>query len=308
MINRDSKENKYQIINEQDSSFLFEESLDLSKMKLDIEELPNTIVDPIPRSLSDIPKTITSIKELDDLKTMLGWFHSQGYHFLFRGHADKSFRLLSTIVRNKVRDYSQEKEILESFKSISKSFGYDKYYMDSFDENLFYLGIGRHLGLFSRLIDWTAEIYDALSFLMDDMFVDKDGELFILAFQKDEAEFENRDPFLIDDNKAHVLQEHYFLPDETDFPLGIYRRFRQHGFFTAQSEELLNIPLEKLAEQSGFRLFKVAIPKETKAFLKDCNELVSLDWLYVDNNELILKEIEKLNAEFDSIHTIIPTT
>lgn len=301
MINRDSKENKYQIINEQDSSFLFEESLDLSKMKLDIEELPNTIVDPIPRSLSDIPKTITSIKELDDLKTMLGWFHSQGYHFLFRGHADKSFRLLSTIVRNKVRDYSQEKEILESFKSISKSFGYDKYYMDSFDENLFYLGIGRHLGLFSRLIDWTAEIYDALSFLMDDMFVDKDGELFILAFQKDEAEFENRDPFLINDNRIHILQEHYYCPDETDFPLGIYRRFRQHGFFTVQAENLLNVPLDELEEQTGISLVKVSIPKEIKALIKGCDNLVSLDWLYVDKDEPVLKEIDILNGKFKKV-------
>lgn len=298
MANKNSKVDSDQMNSGQDPNDLFGESVDLSKMKLDIEELPNTIADFIPRSLSDTPKTITSIKELDDLITMIGWFRSQGYHFLFRGHADKSFRLLPTIVRNKVRDYSQEKEIFESFKSISKSFGYDKYYMNSFDENLFYLGIGRHLGLFSRLIDWTAGIYEALSFLMDAKNMDKDGELFILAFQKDEVELENRDPFLIEDNKIHVLQEHYFLPDETDFPLGIYRRFRQHGFFTVQTEELLNIPLEKLAEQSGFKLFKVAIPKETKAFLKNCNELVSLDWLYVNNDEPIIKEIEKLNDRF----------
>jgi hypothetical protein len=133
---------------------------------------------------------------------------------------------------------------------------------------------------------------------MDDMFMDKDGELFILAFQKDEVELENCDPFLIDDNKVHVLQENYFLPDETDFPLGIYRRFRQHGFFTVQAEEMLDIPLEKLTEQSGFKLFKVAIPKEAKAFLKGCKELISLDWLYVNNDEPIIKEIERLNDRF----------
>lgn len=40
MINRDSKVNKTRIICEQDPKNLFEDSLDLSKLKLDIEELP----------------------------------------------------------------------------------------------------------------------------------------------------------------------------------------------------------------------------------------------------------------------------
>lgn len=288
-----------QIDDEPISDNLFEEGENPSLMDLDIESQSIIKENCIPRSLSDIPKTITSIKGLDDLETMIGLFRSQGYKFLFRGHADKSFSLLPTIVRNKVQKYSQEKEILESFKSICKSFGYNEYRMKSFDENLFYLGIGRHLGLFSRLLDWTAGFFDALSFLMDESFQNKDGELWILAFKDDQLHLENRDPFLIDDNKVHILQEHYYLPNENSLPLGIYRRFRQHGFFTVQSEGLLNIPLSDFAEKSGFSLINVSIPKETKALLQDCDRLISLDWLYVDNEEPILKEIHKLNAMFN---------
>lgn len=291
-------EKREQIDDELVSGSLFEENEKPSLMDLDIESQSIIKEKDIPRSLSDIPETITSVESLDDLKTMLGLLHLQGYGFLFRGHASKSFELSPTIVRNKVRDFNQEKVILESFKSICKSFGYDEYRMKSFDENLFYLGIGRHLGLFSRLLDWTAGFFDALSFLMDESFQNKDGELWILAFKDDQLHLENRDPFLIDDNKVHILQEHYYLPNENSLPLGIYRRFRQHGFFTVQSEGLLNIPLSDFAEKSGFSLINVSIPKETKALLQDCDRLISLDWLYVDNEEPILKEVSKLNGLF----------
>lgn len=283
------------------SDNLFEENENPSLMDLDIESQSIINENSIPRSLSDIPETITSIKGLDDLKTMLGLFHLQGYGFLFRGHASKSFDLLPTIVRNKVRDFAQEKVILESFKSICQSFGYDKYWMKAFDKDLYYLGIGRHLGLFSRLLDWTAGIDDALSFLMDEKFMDNDGELYVLAYQKEKLILENRDPFLINDNKVHILQEHYYCPDETDLPLGIYRRFRQHGFFTVQSEGLLNVSLSDLAKQSGFSLINVSIPKDTKALLKDYDRLTSLDWLYVDKDEPILKEIDNLNGKFERV-------
>lgn len=296
--NIESLEINEQLEKDQLPDSLFDNNEGLSITDLDIESPTTIMINRLPSSLSDIPNLITSLDDLSDLETMIGLFRSQGYKFLFRGHADKSFSLLPTIVRNKVQKYSQEKEILESFKPICKSFGYDEYRMKSFDENLFYLGIGRHLGLFSRLLDWTAGIYDALSFLMDESFQNKDGELWILAFKDDQLHLENRDPFLIDDKKVHILQEHYYLPNENSLPLGIYRRFRQHGFFTVQSEELLHNPLSDFAEKSGFSLINVSIPKETKALLKDCNRLISLDWLYVDNEEPILKEIHKLNAMF----------
>lgn len=294
-------EKREQIDDELVSGILFEENEKPSLMDLDIES-PSFIKEKgIPRSLSDIPETITSVESLDDLKTMLGLLHLQGYGFLFRGHASKSFELSPTIVRNKVRDFNQEKVILESFKSICQSFGYDKYWMKAFDKNLYYLGIGRHLGLFSRLLDWTAGIDDALSFLMDEKFKDSDGELCILAYQKEKLKLENRDPFLINDNRIHILQEHYYCPDETDFPLGIYRRFRQHGFFTVQAENLLNVPLDELEEQTGISLVKVSIPKEIKALIKGCDNLVSLDWLYVDKDEPVLKEIDILNGKFKKV-------
>lgn len=283
------------------SDNLFEESEKLSVTDLDIESPTTIMINRLPSSLSDIPNLITSLDDLSDLETKIGLLRFQGYIFLFRGHADKSFLLSPTIVRNKVLKFSQEKEILELFKSICHSFGYDEYRMNGFNENLYYLGIGRHLGLFSRLLDWTAGIYDALSFLMDDSFQNKDGELWILAFKNDQLHFENRDPLSIDDQNIHILKEQYYLPNENSLPLGIYRRFRQHGFFTVQSEGLLNIPLSDFAEKSGFSLINVSIPKETKALLKDYDRLTTLDWLYVDKDEPILKEIDNLNGKFERV-------
>lgn len=107
-------EKREQIDDELVSGSLFEENEKPSLMDLDIESQSIIKEKDIPRSLSDIPETITSVESLDDLKTMFGLLHLQGYGFLFRGHASKSFELSPTIVRNKVRDFNQEKVILES--------------------------------------------------------------------------------------------------------------------------------------------------------------------------------------------------
>ena len=45
---------------------------------------------------------------------------------------------------------------------------------------MYYMSIARHLGLKSRLLDWTADFWVALSFLLYDN-LDLDGTLWIMA-------------------------------------------------------------------------------------------------------------------------------
>ena len=255
------------------------------------------------KPLSAFGGTLSSCNDFEELLNTLGSLRMQGYKILFRGHAKDSFTLASTIVRNHVKEYGQEKVVLEKVKSICKSRGYEKYKMDTFNDNLFYMSIGRHLGLYSRLLDWTASIDDALAFLIEDKddYLLHDGALWLLIYHQNEyREERNKDPFSIEDSRVHILREDYYIPDETiEFPIGIDRRYKQHGFFTVQAEKYLDVPFEKMARASGFELHKFIVPKETKQLLAMGNKLPLLSWLYGNQNEPIVSEVKRLNDMYD---------
>ena len=251
----------------------------------------------MPKSLSDIQMIATSVDDLFEIEWKLAALRAfKGYDFLFRGHSDETYKLRSTIAREQLQNTLREKEVLESFKAICKFYDYEKWRLPTFNENLFYLGIGRHLGLHTRLLDWTASYWKAISFLMDDNR-EKNGELWVLAYDRRVVQPIDEDPF-VNDDKVHILKEAYYLPNDDNPPIGILRRARQNGYFTVQKKGLLDVPLEELAEQSGFQLIKIGIPKETKDLLDGYEGLVSVDWMYIDRNPPVLKEIEQLNEEY----------
>lgn len=274
--------------------------LDFSKIELDLEPSPSN-KELMPKSLSEIDKTLLTAKDFTELLKTVGMLRKKGYQVLFRGLPLESFQLQPSIVWNKVKDYVQEKEVLEQLKTLCKSLGYEKFRLPNFNENLFYMSIGRHLGLHSRLIDWTAGINEALAFLIEDKkdFMEHDGCLWLLFYNQNKYHPENKDPFLIDDNKLHILKEDYNLPDdEINFPLGIDRRFKQHGFFTTQAEDLLDTPFEELAKSSGFELYPFIVPKETKKLLALSDKLPSLVWLYGNQDDPIIDKVKGLNGMF----------
>lgn len=256
-----------------------------------------------PKSFDEYPRIVNSIEDLNKIELFCAAFRMCGFQFLFRGHAKEDFILSPTIVRNKVKDYGQEKAILEKWKIICQSNGYDKFKLDSFNDNLFYMSLGRHLGLFSRLLDWTAGLWDALSFLMEDKDDNRehDGILWILVCPKKDLNPKNGDPFLFEDDKVHLLREDYYFPNaKEDIPLGILRRRLQNGYFSVVSEDLLDASFEEIAKSTGYELLKITIPKETKALLEGNQRIPPIDWLYgkADEEEPIIKEVELLNQQF----------
>ena len=249
------------------------------------------------RNLSELPQKVQSIQEIKVIENTLSDYRRCGYQSLFRGHADASYDLCPTIVWKKVENYNQEKEILNELIDICNRFGYDDFRHSSFNKNLFYMAVGRHLGLYSRLLDWSARLWTSMSFIMNEEggALEKDGALWILITESGISE--ERDPFSISDQKIHVLRENYWYPDNREPPLGILRREHQNGFFTVQAEKFLDVPFEKMARASGFELHKFIIPKETKAQLKGYKELMELPWLYVHGSQIIEK-ILQLNTKF----------
>lgn len=253
------------------------------------------------QSLDDIKRVLESIEDIEELYCAVSEFRGMnGYNFLYRGLSDSSYELLPTIVRNDVKNYSQEVSILEKAKLVCRKYGYDKYKLPTFNDNLFYMSICRHLGLDSRLIDWSASLWDSLSFLIKEDDFDKDGVLWIMAISKKDIQIEEIDPFIVD-NKVHILKENYYIPNEnsvTDQPLGIFRRYRQHGYFTVSPKDSIDIPFERITLPNGMELIRIIIPSTTKKMLLGYEKIVDVRNLMIDDNNSILKEIELLNQEY----------
>ena len=257
--------------------------------------IPPPIVSDYPKSLEELPSILSSIESIQELYDTLAFF--RGFHhkkFFFRGHPNTDYLLVSTIGRIKGIDYSFEHTIYDQLKTELEGI-YASYRMLSFNEELFYYGIGRHLELTCRLLDWTSGFWEALSFVQFEQ-MNNDGALWVMMIP-DDFPLENRSPFSIQDNGIHILKEDYFYPNESSsFPLAIQRRSHQHGFFSVVKEPWISIPLNAIPAESPIQFFCFIIPKRVKDILHQDRRIVEVnEWLYVKNVDPILEKIKRLN-------------
>lgn len=252
---------------------------------------------------SKVYSTIDTFRELQENLPLTGL--SRSYDFLFRGHSRSDYKLLSTAARCGSVDEEKEKRILQDFIRVAQLEGCEKYRLSGFNEDLFYMSMARHLGLHCRMLDWTKNLWKALSFMVyEDENVDVDGTLWIMAVPRS-VEYERRSPLSINDDKLHILQEDYYVPDDEsigDLPLGQQRCFRQNGVFTVTSTQLSNIELNKLSPASlcGIEFIKINIPFEVKSMLRKADEITSFDELYTILSSSLIKVIQDLNNQCDS--------
>jgi|GEM_PF-2891926 len=262
--------------------------------EIDID-YPKTISCKTPKSLSEIPKVLSSESSVCALYYTLGYCRGLKHRkFLFRGHSDKIFELVSSLGRSKLPQNS-DREKYQSLKKICQKYSYEQFRHPSFNEELFYLSIGRHLSFTCRLLDWTFGFWDAISFILHDNF-DKDGTLWVLSLPQDFEE-ENRTPWDISDERIHVLREHYYLPeDNPSLPLGIIRRYMQHGLFTVVENSMLSTPLNQIRDNGDdIKFYNFIVPVELKNELKGNKNIVPKDNLYIDTSAPILNDIGLLN-------------
>lgn len=246
------------------------------------------------RSLEAIPKKITTIEDFEVLKHILAELRSE-YDFLFRGHASKDWLLKPTLARLEKANYSRESEVLKEFKAYCVEQGYDRFRLDLFNEDLFYMGMGRHLGLNSRLLDWSAGICESMAFLLEDTHLKEDGLIWIIAKPKSIL-FENISPLKINDGQLHFLKEAYYLPSDLNPPLGEKRRWRQHGFFTAMAEKHINTSLLELIKHTNIKVLSVLVPNSAKQIFKEKDLFYVTPFLLVDQDCNDIQYVNKLNS------------
>ena len=246
--------------------------------------------------------TITSYKNALDYRYEIASKQPRGWHILYRGHASNSFELLSMVGRKipiKGKLTENENHCFNEYKELVKDKGWERFKINSYDRDLFYMSIGRHLGLDCRLLDWTASLETALYFASSDKnFISEKGHLWIMVYKgKIDDTIANVNPFDIKD--FALIKENYFVPcnkSMDDFPLGEQRRFAQNGFFTIVPSNMLTTPLDKM-QMDTIRLIRVEITSDAKKdILKQLPESYS-NFLYKGNSELEA-QIKLINSKY----------
>ena len=161
------------------------------------------------------------------------------------------------------------------------------------------MSIGRHLGLYCRLLDWSAALDTALYFATsENKYLNENAHLWIMAYN---GSFSNAhaklDPFSI--KELTLIKEDYYIPDDKliiDQPVGILRRFRQNGFFTITPSDLLTVPLNKLGLEH-VRFTPIEISANAKSEIID-NIAKDEEWLFLSRHYEIEDDIIKINSKY----------
>ena len=211
-----------------------------------------------------IIRTIQEIKELVDICSI--YTGLRRFDVLFRGLSNTTNQLLPSIAYNDPHPSEEiEREVIREYIFSNK---HNEFIPPKTDKTLFYMGNGRHIGLASRLMDWTTGIWVALSFVaMSDY--DKDGALWIMYFKRGTVKYDNTlSPLSICDDKVHLYKVDYRVPTKSlnAMPIGEQRRFNQNGYFSACSYVHSFEPLDEVVKKSSqdICIIKVVVSSQLK--------------------------------------------
>lgn len=246
---------------------------------------------------------IDSYNDAKEIRDSLASYQLHGWHFLYRGHASMGFELVSTIGRKKPINcdlQESEKLCFGSFKALIKSSKQKwlQYKLNSYNEDMFYMSIGRHIGLDCRLLDWTASLETALFFCASDkQYIDDTGCLFVLITKDINVSNASKNPFEIKD--FSIIKEDYLIPDNSgfeNFPLGMMRRLRQNGFFTISRINEKEVPLDELVRGETQILRFAITPNAKKDFLTKVGR--NAEYLKLSDDDALINRVQDVNSQF----------
>ncbi len=131
-------------------------------------------------------KIINCFQDALEIREELAPKQTSGWHFLYRGHASTKYELLSSAGRKQPIEgyrFDSERKCLSDFKDLVKDKNWQQFMIPNYNEDMFFMSIGRHLGLDCRLLDWTAKLETALYFAASDKDnQEKDGCLWVMCY------------------------------------------------------------------------------------------------------------------------------
>ena len=245
---------------------------------------------------------ITSYRDVKSLNEDIGRMRMSGWKFFFRGHASTRFKLLSMVGRKQPISgdrLNSEYSCLQDYLKLVRGEAWLDFKLKRDNEVLFFMSIGRHLGLDCRFLDWTAALDTALYFATSDAkYINENGHLWIMAYYGSVNSINTKiNPF--DVKELTLIKEDYYIPNDKlveDQPLGILRRFRQNGFFTVTPSDLLITPLEELATEN-IRFTPLEIKANAKGVIAE-EIMKDKEWLCLSKQFKIENDIKMINSKY----------
>ncbi len=256
---------------------------------------------------------IKSVSELYEIIKQIQWYRFGRTHMEnYRGHSLREYKLLPGLGRYnfEISELAQREECLynsfmESVKkgkieSVRRPFKEG----DNFElrNDWYTLFQAQHLGLKTRLMDWSISWETSLLFAVnDEEHHGKDGSFWIF--------FCEREHLINDDNIKSItsvkpfefkndsmINTPIYLFDKIFDIVGEKRLGRQSGRFWLQSLEKSKIPLNEQLKFSK-QLQEIIIDGNSKATIKrELNDRgINIDWKYYRKDENIEKSIKKIN-------------
>jgi hypothetical protein len=206
----------------------------------------------------------------------------------YRGHGCSSYKLLSNISRfyQKFEDIqSVEETLLRDLKvqveqSKNEQYFYTPKHLNGFDADWYWLTQAQHLGIPTRLLDWTLNGEIALYFAVSgNSCKDKDGDLWAF-FIPQELNIYNQDKS-ISDIKPFQTDKDLFVNIPTQWNTNYEKNEPQRNIVNQQGKffiRCLSNSLIALEDESIYKkyLFRYKIPSKSKEHI--CNELADLNY------------------------------
>jgi hypothetical protein len=254
--------------------------------------------------------TIQQIEKLvDEIQTNLAPTGRTQFIENYRGQSNNSYKLVNGIGRANL-PYStlrrREKRLFNHYvrKVKKKKINYiqNPYNKNKYKNIVewFYQYQAQHIGIKTRLMDWTMRWEVALLFAVyEEKYFGIDGQFWVFICPREFVinsgnleELYNFNPLKIRGN--YMINSPFYQDPEGREIIPERRRMRQHGRFFTQSFKNSLIPLEEQKEINPY-LTKVIIDGNSKEQMKKDLGRITADWLYYRHDETIDEEINKMN-------------
>lgn len=227
----------------------------------------------------------------------------------YRGQSQDIYKLENGIGRFDYRKCTLKRKEKKLFKKYIKNvkngkidFVQEPYHANryKFIKEWFYFYQAQHLGIKTRLMDWTMRWEIALMFAVnEERHFGKDGQFWVFICPREYIvnsgnleKIYNTHPLKI--KGSYMINSPFYQDIEGGDYVGERRRTRQHGRFFVQSFDKALIPLEEQDELKQY-LHKFIIDGNSKERIRGELGRITTDWAYYRHDDNISQEVNKLN-------------
>lgn len=246
---------------------------------------------------------------IDDIQRNLGLNGRQDFIENYRGQSLDTYKLVNGFSRFNHKPnnlMTKERKLFDKYVSQVKNhkidFIQEPYHQQQYEfiREWFFLYQAQHLGLKTRLMDWTMRWEIALLFAVnEERHHRKDGQFWIFICPRkyninsgNLDDIYNKHPLEIDKN--YMINSPFYQDIEEGEYIGEKRRTRQHGRFFIQPFFKGLVPMEEQPELKLY-LHKYIIDGNSKKRIREELGNITSEWAYYRHDDNVSLKIKYLN-------------